>query len=516
MSGVPKSGSDLTPWIPADIASRLVTLDDRARGMGVRLVASRGAGKSRLLGRVIAWLDLVRGTPLVILDPVGSVIDNLIDKISYLPQREQEELWSRIRYVDLAGHYGQVTPMPLLYRVGEESLFEIAQRPLDVFRKSDPALTGASVLGWNAVAAIGSRAGMALAAMGLQLTEAPALLDNPRVFEDRLQDALVDFPDLALVVDYFLRSYPALSAREREQQTLSYKRKLDLFQLDPAARAQYGADRPAIDWQQVVDQRQCVLLDCRHLLDHDRKKFAILWVYAGLLEWIKRRGPGRHRPLSLIIDEITYLLGEKQARSDPLVEDMEELVARLARNHGIWLTFAHQEINQLSDRVNYLLMTMNQIFGSTADVDAALAIARRFDRWNPRWQKKRENVWAGDRGSHFVIDERTTEYSIPEQEYLNSRQYLELPRFTFLVGLCRNEGSLPTSLQRISIANFDTGHYVQEDLVAGARRHLAVRDGRPIADVLNEIVERTREPESDTFPVSTGSLPLIAAREPIS
>jgi hypothetical protein len=513
---VVKQPPALQPVIPLEIATRLAYLDDRARGMGVRLVASRGAGKSRMLGRVIAWLDLQRATPLVILDPIGSVIDNLLDKLVRLSQTDQERLWSRIRYVDLAGHHGHVVPMPLLYRVGDESLYEIAQRPLDVFRKSDPALIGASVLGWNAVAAIGTRVGMALAAMELQLTEAPALLDNPRGFEARLLATLPDHPDLAPVVDYFLRIYPALSAREREQQTLSFRRKIDLFQLDPTARAQYGADLPEIDWQRVVDERQCVLLDCRHLFDPARKKFAILWVYAGLLEWIKRRGPGRHRPLSLIVDEITYLLGDKYARTDPLIEDMEELLARLARNHSIWLTFAHQEVNQLSDRINYLLMTCNQIFGSTADVDAALAIARRFDSWDPHWVKKREKVWASDRESHFVIDERSTEYSIPEQDYLNSRHYLELPRFTFLVGLCQHEGSLPTSLRRISIANFDPGLYVQEELVAEARRRLAVRDGRPIGEVLTEITARSSELTAPSISAQRTSASPVAAREPLT
>lgn len=514
MSGRGKAGGDLMPWIPAEIAPRLVTLDDRARGMGVRLVASRGAGKSRLLGRVIAWLDLLRSTPLVILDPVGSVIDNLLDKIIDLPRAEQERIWPRIRYVDLAGAHGVVTPMPLLYRVGEESLYAIAQRPLEVFRKSDPQLANASVLGWNAVAAIGSRAGMALAALGLQLTEATALLDDPRGFEGRLLAALADYPELAPVTDYFLRIYPALSVREREQQTLSFKRKLDLFGLDPAARAQYGSDTPAIDWQRMVDERQCVLLDCRQLLDHERKKFAILWVYAGLLEWIKRRGPGRHRPLSLIIDEITYLLGEKHARTDPLVEDMEELVARLARNHAIWLTFAHQEVNQLSDRVNFLLITMNQIFGSTADVDAALANARRFDRWDPEWEKKRENVWAGDRSGHQVIDQRIVEYTIDEQTYLHSRRYLELPRFTFLVGLCGGEGSLPTRLQRISIANFDPGRYVREELVAEVRQRLSIRDGHPIAEVLARIDARSGEALLAVLPAP--ATPAVTSREPLT
>jgi hypothetical protein len=501
--------------VPPEVAGRLAVISDRARGMGIRVCASRGAGKSRLLGRVIAWLDFVRRTPMVVIDPVGVVIDNVLDKLARLPQQDQEPLWPHIRFVDLAGVHGSVVPMPLYYRSGNESLYAIAQRPLDVFRKSDPELLTASILGWNAVAAIGSRVGMALAACGCQITEAPDLLADPKRWTDRLHAAAQNYPELDPVVDFFLRRYPELSAREREQQTLSFLRKIDLFQLDPVARAQYGAAQPGIDWQEVVDQRQCVLIDCRHLLDHERKRFAILWVYQGLLEWIKRRGPGRHLPLSLIVDEITYLLGDKHAHTDPLTEDMEELVARLARNHGIWLTLAHQEVNQLSDRINYLLMTCNQVFGSTADVDAALAIARRFDRWDPSWTKKRENVWASDPiGGHFVIDTRTTEYTIEEQQYLNSRTYLELPRFTFYTGLSSEEGSLPTRLRRTSIAGFDSGLYVDEDLVASAREQLARRDGVPIAELLRTIQDRRMLPGAAHVQAQRLSFD-VTAREPL-
>ena len=73
----------------------------------------RGGGKSRFLGRVLAWLDFIRGTPLVILDPIGSVIDNVLDKIPGCRRRSRERLWPRIR-IDLAGHHGSVVPLPVL------------------------------------------------------------------------------------------------------------------------------------------------------------------------------------------------------------------------------------------------------------------------------------------------------------------------------------------------------------------------------------------------------------------
>jgi hypothetical protein len=49
--------------------------------MGIYLLAGRGTGKSRLLGRKIAMADFLAGIPQVIIDPVGATIDNFLDKV---------------------------------------------------------------------------------------------------------------------------------------------------------------------------------------------------------------------------------------------------------------------------------------------------------------------------------------------------------------------------------------------------------------------------------------------------
>src|SRR3954447_10332838 len=73
-----------------------------SRGMGVFFCATRGSGKSRALGRCLAFSDLLAGVPLVVLDPIGGTIDNLIDKVRRLPLEEQRELWPRIKCVNMA------------------------------------------------------------------------------------------------------------------------------------------------------------------------------------------------------------------------------------------------------------------------------------------------------------------------------------------------------------------------------------------------------------------------------
>ena len=102
--------------------------------MGIYLVASKGSGKSRAMGRWLAKQDLLRGIPQVILDPVGGTIDNLLDAVSRLPVEQQRAIWPRIVYVDM-GATDAVVPFPLYYRLGErDTLYQISQRYLDVVR----------------------------------------------------------------------------------------------------------------------------------------------------------------------------------------------------------------------------------------------------------------------------------------------------------------------------------------------------------------------------------------------
>ena len=62
---------------------------DKVRNMGLYLVASKGSGKSRAMGRWLVKQDCLRGIPQVVLDPVGGTIDNLLDCLSRLPAEQQ-------------------------------------------------------------------------------------------------------------------------------------------------------------------------------------------------------------------------------------------------------------------------------------------------------------------------------------------------------------------------------------------------------------------------------------------
>src|SRR5512134_3466971 len=138
--------------------------------MGLFVLATRGAGKSRLLGRLVAYQDLLRGVPLVVLDPIGGLIDNLLDKLTYLPVELQRRIWPRLRYVNLAGQDGRVLPWPIYPRAGGSDLYERSQPLVDVLRRADPALATASIQGLNRLAPLAT----ALASPACQPRGGPA------------------------------------------------------------------------------------------------------------------------------------------------------------------------------------------------------------------------------------------------------------------------------------------------------------------------------------------------------
>lgn len=484
-------GGRLNTLLPHQIKHRLLWLPDRSRNMGIHLMAGRGSGKSRLMGRVIGWLDLLRGIPLVILDPAGPTIDNLLDKLTRLPKADQERLWQRIIYVDMSGQGECIVPFPLLYRFGTEDSFSVSQRYLDTVRSVDPHLVTASVQGWNALWRIGTYTGMVLSALGLQLTEAEDLLRNPEAWQSRFPDALARHPDVLPAVTFFTTEYLGMSKRDRDSLTGSYLTKIALVSLNPTLRAMFGAATPGIQWADVVQQRQAVLCDFRHVQDVEQRRFTMLWVFYYLLSFIKYRGAGRHQPISIIIDELAALTHWQTQGESVFANALDELINVYGRNCMIWLTLAHQELFQLEERIQKSLMSLGtQILGVTSDRDAALTLAKQLLPIDPYKVKRYEPVYSSFMGEVSVIDKRPVEFTLPEQQYLASYQFTQQRLFEFLVRPAAAEGEIATKLYAMSIKNLDKGQWVNEALVAQTRAALRSRTGVPVAEVLAQIAGR--------------------------
>src|SRR4030095_4867058 len=143
------------PEIPLIVSPAFETdkhwISDEARRLPTHIMADSGTGKSRFAGRVLCFLDFLRGAPQVILDCAGGTIQNFLDKILSFPLELQDQLWPRIRYTEL-GATDYVTPLPFFYRLRpDEPLAVTAGRYLEVIRRTDPYLATARDAGRSAL-----------------------------------------------------------------------------------------------------------------------------------------------------------------------------------------------------------------------------------------------------------------------------------------------------------------------------------------------------------------------------
>ncbi|MGY1710353.1 hypothetical protein ACI8AC_12675 [Geodermatophilus sp. SYSU D00758] len=482
-------------------------LPDAARGMGVFFCATRGTGKSRTLGRIMAWQDFNREEPipLVVLDPVGGTIDNLLDKIGREPLTKRRQLWKRVRYVNMNGQDGRVIPWPIYYEARPGERFSArSERFVEIVRRADPALQTASIQGLNALAPLALAGGIVLSALGLGITELWSLIHTPQRWDGRLAAVETLHPETAAAIAE-LRALGQLNARDWASKAGSLRSKLSLFQFHPNFRAIFGAATPGINWQEVVAKRQAVLLDFRDIENAEVKKFCLLWVYQSFLTFIKQRGHNHMgSPVSFIIDELSYMVGNASLPGDPLAGDIDELVHRISRSHGIWVTLATQELFQLPEQIRRTVLSMGTvILGQTSDDQAAEELARRFYRYDPYLVKKSRTIYGPlpSPGKEFreplslPVGSQTTEFTKGEQNYLNSRIFLDLQRYHFLVGQSEREGELPTTLRHVTVEDIDAGEYPERSVTDSFRSQLMRRDGIPEQAILQEIDTRLQVPE---------------------
>lgn len=474
-------------------------LSDSALKNSLRIVAGRGSGKSRFLGRVLAWQTLIRRKGGVILDPTGGVTANLVDKISRLPLAYRKQLWPRILYIDVAAT-DYLVPSPLYTRRPGDTLFAVANRFPEVLRSIDPHLQQAPILGWNSLQECASYAGQIATALGAQIDFVADLIAHPQHYKKVLSEALAHHPELEPAVDYFRQLMDPSSSALRERRTGSFTNKLLPFVADPTMLAAFGTHAPGMDWEAAVAQGQTVIINFENERDAQRRQFKLVWWFRDFIDYVKYRGQaGRGHEVLFLIDEVTQLLKfQSGADTAILTEDLEELVAVLARNYGCNVALAHQDLSQLNERARNVLMGCGtQIVGAISNPDDALYLARQFSRYEPYWVKKREPVWMSvqqfdkygltlDYSWPQIIDYRPVEFT-PEEQILLAAERFRLPKFQFLMRPATAEGTLSDRLYKLSIENLDRGQYPHAGQVAQVLAWLRQKCGIPLETLLAEI-----------------------------
>lgn len=242
----------------------------------------------------------------------------------------------------------------------------------------------------------------------------------------------------------------------RNRKAESYLNKISIFALDDSMKAMFGSNTIGLDWQKVVNDGVTVLFDFRHEHDVERRRFKMVWAFNYLLDFIKHRGDGRHRPTGLIIDKLTSLFSLHALSSELFSSEMDELINARARNYRLWLTIAHQEIFQL---YKSLMTVGTQILGVTSDPAAAKYLADLFFEYRSYWIKETEAIYGSMDGIPIQIDTCTIEFTIEEQLLMQSYFFRNQRTFQFYVWPAPGEGNIKGDLRRISIENFDKHIY---------------------------------------------------------
>lgn len=503
-SDPPDGVAHVTSYIPSRWAKRLGVIPDEALKTGIHFIGSPGTGKSRTVGRLYVYDLFMRGVSVVVLDPSGGIIQNVIDKVRRLPLEVRQKLWPRIRYIDV-GATDYIVPSPLYARRPGDTFFSVANRLPSVLRRQDPQLQSAPILGWNSLQQCAIYAGQIAAALGRQIDFVADLISQPRLYKDELRQALSHYPELAPAVAYFRELMDPNSQGLRERRTGSFQSKLLPFLADPTMLAGFAASHDGIDWQAVMQNKELVLIDFQNEHDPERRQFKLIWWFRSVIDFVKQRGmAGRGQEFLFAIDEITQLLGQRGGDGNSiLAEDLEELVAVLSRNYGVNVLLAHQNLSQVDERVRNILMQCGtQIVGNITNPDDAAYLARQFFRYDPYAEKKKEPVWMNvvrfdhngfpmDYSWPKVIDYKSVEFTADEQLFsLMSR--FQLPRFQFLVRPATAEGTISKNLYRMSVERLDAGQYPDAIEVDRILSYLRQKDGIPIEELLGEINNRRK------------------------
>jgi hypothetical protein len=471
--------------------------------MGNLVCSGKGSGKSTLLGKEWSWKWWLQNYGGLFIDPNGTGIDHFLYQVLLHDHRYQlspanwQRLLSKIRYVDFSGSHGSVVSWPLIYHYPGQDLYKAADPFLKLVRRLDPQLSNAPVQGLNPLEEIYEHAAMVLAAFDgqLQITELDSLLrgakNKNKTWQQRFNQAVERYPEVAPATHYFQTEYANMPSADRKRISSSLLAKIRKFSLSPTQGAIFGASRPGIDWDEVIEKGQIVLADFRHVSEEDRP-FMMLMLLLNFLSYIElKRGKGKHHKKAfLIVDELTEMTDQMGSSGETLfARDMNKLINRTARNSNLMVVLCLQEAWQVSDDVFASLRSCaNVVQGVSSHLDSAIKSARELFPFHPWIIREQQPIYGGNPPE--VIDYRAIPYSRPEWEYFVSQAIRDLKTFKFLVRGAQREGEFNAPIQGMSLEHLIPSLKVNEDKVAFLREKLALRDGRPIADLILEIQQR--------------------------
>lgn len=507
----PKKPRQPNRHLPRTLPPAFDPLTSLARNVGVGVTGTRGVGKSTLLYLFLLLDALYKRNTVIVITPIPQVMDLFFTFVSMLCEEQQQRIWPHVRYINLSGQEIIPNSHPLEWYVMPSSLYTqsgigidsssvMASRLPDIFLKIDPRLADATVQGFQALNNAAMSGGRILTTLNMGVTHLADLIRHPEseYWQTKLRQALKIDPTLEEAVNYFNATLIPLSPGRRFEQTNSLLARLSLL-ADPIQASILGGTSWAVPWAQAFNPRfpLIVFYDLSQEPSPQALRFKMTFLFLSLVDFIRRWGPrqggDRSHGVSVIIDEIAALVGEKDS---PIADDLDRFINTYSRNFSISFVSSWQEPYQLRSNpavLDSLMSLGTKFYGRMTSPSSSRLIADMAVPYDPFFVKEVQFRRVGGLRGYDVPHD--IYYSKPEQIELGRQRIDKLPVREFLLSRTVKEGDAPLPLERFSLSRF-TIDLPKPAVVREVKRQLTLRDGIKVKDALARIAkERGDDPD---------------------
>lgn len=304
-------------------------LKEKFRPSHMYVIGLTGKGKSKFLEHCI-YQDIANGRGCGVIDPHSDLIDDLLGLLQENGILNQPEIANRIIYLD-PSRIDNAVPFNVLEK-GDSTPYDIAVSVLEAFRRAWPdSLREAPHFSNVLMASL-----LTLIENDLTLVELPSLLTNEQFREDCLLN--VENPS---VVEFFHDRFDRWG-RDTPGLVESTLNKVSAFTLNPRLKAMLGQKQNNLHFRKIMDEGKVLLVDLGKV-DTETNRLLGNLITTGFEREMRHR---KNRKLwNLTIDEFAnYVANEGSTKT--LATVLSE-----GRKFGLGLTIAHQELEQVNQRM---------------------------------------------------------------------------------------------------------------------------------------------------------------------
>jgi hypothetical protein len=445
---------------------------DFARPLHLRIAGEPGSGKTRL-GAWIAYQDIRRGIPTIILDGNAGLINDLIALILKDPGRD--EILSRFVYMSL--RHDRVHSLPWFDYDENLSAFDNADALLEaIWRMTPPEYeyTAANLRKYGLASCIALYEAGRLTGIRFQPVDVIDFLDDKN-FRARVLSAIKDTQPQ--IVRFFNRQYNQWGDKTQYDATESFRNKIEPFVYNDTLRAIVGGSSVTVSFEEIEKKGLVLVVDLSETSDQ-----VVFLIGTPLVNRLLRylfTHPKREKPISFVVDEAASLLAYSG-----MARDFMEFRER-ARKYRLCLTVIHQSMHQLDDKLREGLWSVgSQFIFRLLNINDAEEAVRNLVKFVPEKAKTpegSENVMGMQVLEQVRLDANVVQ-NLPDRYGIYRR-----PVKHYNWRKRREEVLWVTSWEKVP--EISTSGITEAEIEAVKRLSL-IRFARPKSEVLREIDER--------------------------